>query len=61
MGTLCSPRRGASEGTSMLNRNWKSIAVYALALVVILGIVFAAFIVTSMCSHGVGWPICYLQ
>jgi len=34
----------------MLNRNWKSIAAYALAIVVILGVIFAAFIVTSMCK-----------
>ena len=45
----------------MLNRNWKSIAAYALAIVVILGVIFAAFIVTSMCSHGVDWPICFMQ
>ena len=54
-------RRGALEGISMLNRNWKSIAAYALAIVVILGVIFAAFIVTSMCSHGVDWPICFMQ
>ncbi len=52
---------GTFEGTSMLKRNWKSIATYALALLVILGLVFAAFIVTSMCSHGVDWPICFMQ
>ena len=45
----------------MLNRNWKSIAVYALAVMLILGLFIAAFVVTSMCSHGVDWPICFMQ
>jgi hypothetical protein len=45
----------------MLNRNWRNIAVYALALAVILGLFFVGFVVTTMCSNGVGWPICFMQ
>ena len=52
---------GTFEGKSMLKRNWRNIAVYALGLVVIFAVFFAAFLVTSMCSHGVDWPICFMQ
>ena len=45
----------------MLSRNWKSIAIYALTLAMILGLIFAGFIVTSICSHGGGWPICFMR
>jgi hypothetical protein len=52
---------GTFEGTSMLKRNWKNIAIYALMVVVIIGLLFAGFILTSMCSHGADWPICFMQ
>jgi hypothetical protein len=45
----------------MMQRSWKNVAVIVLGLVVMIGLFFAAVIVTVMCRNGIGWPICYLQ